>query len=235
MNIRRSQERGLTEFEWLKSRHSFSFGEYFHPDWMGFRSLRVINDDWVAPGQGFGMHGHRDMEIITLVLEGELEHQDSLGHREVLRPGEVQAMSAGSGIRHSEYNPSQHHPAHFLQIWIEPLKKGIAPRYEQRHFPLQECRNDWVLLAGPSGYSAQQGAFEVVQNVTVSFGAVEQGDTLEFSVPQGGAAWLHVIGGDASLNGTTLKTGDAAAMDAAGTVICTGTAPRSELLLFTFQ
>jgi redox-sensitive bicupin YhaK (pirin superfamily) len=234
MIIRRSHERGLTEIGWLTSRHSFSFGEYFHPNWMGFRSLRVINDDWVSAGRGFGMHGHRDMEIITLVLEGELEHQDSLGHREVLRPGEVQVMSAGSGIRHSEYNPSQHHPAHFLQIWIEPLQKGIAARYEQRLFPLTQCRNDWVLLAGPGNRARERGAFEIVQNVEVLYGVVEHEGSVSFEVPPHGAVWLHLITGDVLLDGTTLKTGDAAAIESGGTLECSGIAPRSEMLLFAF-
>jgi redox-sensitive bicupin YhaK (pirin superfamily) len=175
MRIRRSHERGLTEIGWLTSRHSFSFGDYFDPKFVAFRSLRVINDDWVAPGKGFGMHGHRDMEILTLVLEGALEHQDSLGHREVLRPGEVQVMSAGSGIRHSEYNPSVDHSAHFLQIWIEPHTKGIQPRYEQREFPLAACNDSWLLLAGSTAEAKAEGCFEIFQNARVSFGAVGEG------------------------------------------------------------
>jgi redox-sensitive bicupin YhaK (pirin superfamily) len=233
MRIRRSHERGLTEIGWLTSRHSFSFGEYFDPNHLGFRSLRVINDDWVAPGMGFGMHGHRDMEIITLVLEGALEHQDSLKHREVLRPGEVQVMSAGSGIRHSEYNSSQEHPAHFLQIWIEPHTRGVAPRYEQRAFPLAECKNSWVLLAAPNGSTQHGGAFEIFQNTHVSFGRVGSGERLPFEVPPGGAAWLHSIAGDVTLNGVTLETGDAIAIENDGTFVCEGNS-QSELLLFVF-
>lgn len=234
MKVRRSHERGLTEAGWLTSRHSFSFGDYFHPEFTGFQSLRVINDDWVAPGEGFGMHGHRDMEILTLVLEGALEHQDSLGHRQVLRPGEVQVMSAGTGIRHSEYNPSREHAAHFLQIWIEPHTKGLPPRYEQREFPLAACRDSWFLLAGPEKAAQAQGAFTIFQNTSVSFGAVTDGRQLSFEVLDGGAAWLHVINGDMKLAGTPLRTGDGVAINEGGTFVCEGTAERSELLLFAF-
>jgi redox-sensitive bicupin YhaK (pirin superfamily) len=234
MKVRRSHERGLTEIGWLTSRHSFSFGEYVDPEHSGFRSLRVINDDWVAPGEGFGMHGHRDMEILTLVLEGSLEHQDSLGHRQILRPGEVQVMSAGSGIRHSEYNPSREYAAHFLQIWIEPHTKGLPPRYEQREFPLASCRNSWLLLAGPENTAQAQGTFAIFQKASVSYGAVTAGHQLSFEVLNGGSAWMHVIDGDIRLAGTPLRAGDAVAIEEGGTLVCEGITDLSELLLFSF-
>lgn len=232
MRIRRANDRGLTDVGWLTSRHSFSFGEYYDPGQMGFKSLRVINDDWVAPGKGFGMHGHRDMEIITLVLQGELEHQDSLGHREVLRPGEVQVMSAGRGIRHSECNPSNATPAHFLQIWLEPNILGVEPRYEQRAFALQQLENAWCCLAGPGVRT--DGSFEIYQNVTVSYGKARRNGTIDHVVHDGEAAWLHVIEGDVSLSGISLKTGDAVAVESAAELACIGNSEESTVLLFAF-
>lgn len=232
MKLRRASDRGSTDLGWLKSRHSFSFGEYYDPRFMGFKSLRVINDDWVAPGKGFGMHGHRDMEIITLVLQGELEHQDSLGHREVLRPGEVQVMSAGKGIRHSEVNPSSSTPAHFLQIWIEPHTLGISPRYEQRAFALSDCANSWCRLAGPG--ARDDGSFEIAQNATVSYGVTLHGGKLSHKVGEGEAAWLHVIEGDVSVNGTNIKTGDALGIENQLDLECVGISERSSVLLFAF-
>lgn len=199
---------------------------------MGFKSLRVINDDWVAPGKGFGMHGHRDMEIITLVSHGELEHQDSLGHREVLRPGEVQVMSAGKGIRHSEVNPSNSTPARFLQIWIEPHTLGIEPRYEQRAFALHECRNSWCCLACPG--AREDGSFGIQQNAIVSFGVALQGGKLSHKVGEGEAAWLHLIEGDVSVNGTNIKTGDALSIENPCELECVGISEKSSALLFAF-
>jgi hypothetical protein len=199
---------------------------------MGFKTLRVINDDWVAPGKGFGMHGHRDMEILTLVLQGELEHQDSLGHKEVLRPGEVQVMSAGKGIRHSEYNPSNAASAHFLQIWIEPHTMGITPRYEQRAFPLSACDNSWCCLAGPG--ARDDDSFEIFQNTSVFYGIARPGGSLSHVVKDGGAAWLHVIEGEVAVNGSNLKAGDAAAIEEASTVECVSSLGESSLLLFSF-
>lgn len=232
MKIRRANDRGLTDIGWLKSRHSFSFGDYYDPRQMGFRTLRVINDDWVAAGKGFGMHGHRDMEILTLVLQGELEHQDSLGHKEVLRPGEVQVMSAGKGIRHSEYNPSNTNAAHFLQIWIEPHTMGITPRYEQRAFPLSECDNSWCCLAGPG--TRKDGSFEIFQNTSVLYGIARPGGSLSHVVKDGGAAWLHVIEGEVGVNGSNLKIGDAATIEEASTIECVSMSDESSLLLFSF-
>lgn len=232
MKIRRANDRGLTDLGWLKSRHSFSFGDYYDPRQMGFRTLRVINDDWVAAGKGFGMHGHRDMEILTLVLQGELEHQDSLGHKEVLRPGEVQVMSAGKGIRHSEYNPSTSAAAHFLQIWIEPHTMGVTPRYEQRAFPLGECDNSWCCLAGPG--ARKDGSFEIFQNTSVFYGIARPGGSLSHVVKDDGAAWLHVIEGEVVVNGSNLKTGDAVSTEGASTIECVSQSDESSLLLFSF-
>jgi redox-sensitive bicupin YhaK (pirin superfamily) len=172
------------------------------------------------------------MEILTLVLQGELEHQDSLGHKEVLRPGEVQVMSAGKGIRHSEYNPSRETPAHFLQIWIEPHTIGITPRYEQRAFPLAACDNSWCCLAGPAPRT--DGSFEIVQNASVSYGIVRRGGSLTHVVNDSGAAWLHVIEGEVVVNGSNLKTGDAAAIEGASALECVSSVGESSLLLFAF-
>ncbi len=233
MRIRRANERGFTDLGWLKSRHSFSFGDYYDPRHVGFKSLRVINDDWVEAGEGFGMHGHRDMEILTLVLRGELEHQDSLGHKQVLRPGEVQVMSAGRGIRHSERNPSATEPAHFLQIWIEPHTLGVAPRYEQRAFPLQACQNSWCALA--SSCARDSGSFEIHQNTTVLYGAVLDGGTLEHAVRVGESAWLHVIDGEVRINECTLRSGDAASVEEVCVLECRGISEKSSLLLFAFH
>ena len=232
MRVRRAHERGLTQTAWLSSHHTFSFGEYFDPNQMGFRSLRVINDDWVAPARGFGMHGHKDMEIITLVLEGELEHQDSLGNRGVLRPGEVQVMSAGKGIRHSEVNPSPDRPSHFLQIWIEPRHKGIEPRYAQRQFPLSECRDAWCRIAG--SHDEGDGAFLIHQDVQVLYGAITRKGQLSLHVGSAGAAWVHIIAGDVRCGSLALKGGDALALDTEQEISITGQAPRSEVIAFLF-
>lgn len=233
MRIRRARDRGVTNLGWLTSRHSFSFGDYYDPRNMGFRSLRVINDDWIVPGKGFGTHGHRDMEIITLVLVGELEHQDSLGHREILRPGEVQVMSAGTGIRHSEVNPSSVNPAHFLQIWIEPHTLGIAPRYERRSFSLDDCDNSWCCLAGPG--TRTDGSSEIAQNAVVSFGVARKGRILSHAVGEGEAAWLHIVEGELRVNGANVKTGDAVSVESPRELQCVGTSENSSVLLFAFS
>lgn len=232
MKIRRAHERGLTQTEWLTSYHTFSFGEYFDPSLMGFHALRVINEDWVAPGRGFGMHGHRDMEIITVVLEGELEHQDSLGNKGRLGPGEVQVMSAGAGIRHSENNPSGSDRAHFLQIWIEPRALGIKPHYDQRAFPLKGCLNSWFQLAGPQRQSA--GAFQICQDVEVFYGAVARQGLVTRELPRAGSWWAHIISGEVMISGVTLHAGDAVAVEKVNRLEIAGMASRSELLVFQF-
>ena len=207
IKVRPSDERGLARHGWLESRHTFSFAEYFDPAHMGFRALRVINEDRVQPGEGFGSHPHRDMEILTYVIEGGLAHRDSTGSAMVLRPGEVQRMSAGTGIVHSEFNASREEPVHFLQIWIVPDRQGLDPGYEQRAFPLAERKGRLRLLAAPDG---RDGALLLHQDASV-FGAVlEPGARLAHELAPGRHAWLQVVKGKLALNGHPLAAGDGA-------------------------
>jgi redox-sensitive bicupin YhaK (pirin superfamily) len=208
ITIRPAAERGRTQLPWLDSRHTFSFGEYHDPAHMGFRTLRVINDDRVAPGQGFGTHPHRDMEIITYVLEGVLEHRDSLGNGSLIRPGEVQRMSAGTGIRHSEFNSSPDDPVHFLQIWILPESVGLPPSYEQRPLP-SGARGGLALVGAPDG---RAGSLTVHQDVGVYAGQLEPGTAIAHALAGRRHAWLHVARGSATLNGQPLHAGDSAAI-----------------------
>jgi redox-sensitive bicupin YhaK (pirin superfamily) len=201
--------RGQTRLDWLDSHHTFSFANYHDPAHMGFRDLRVINEDWVQPGSGFGTHGHRDMEIITYVLEGALEHKDSLGTGSVIYPGDGQRMSAGTGIMHSEYNPSQTEPVHFLQIWIVPERQGLEPGYEQRGFPLQEKRATLRLLAAPDG---RAGAISIHQDVELYVAVLEPGERVTHGLRPGRHAWLQVARGAVVLNGLALQAGDGAAV-----------------------
>ncbi len=226
--IRLGGSRGTTKTDWLHSRHSFSFGEYHDASWLGFRSLRVINDDIVAPGAGFGMHGHRDMEIVTVVLSGQLEHRDSLGNGAVLGPGEVQAMSAGTGVRHSEFNPSKDQPAHFLQIWIQPRSAGLAPSYAQRRFDEPDRRNCWCRIAGPPG---PDGALQIAQDADVFRAAIPAGAVLSKALGAGRGAWLHVIEGEVSLSGRRHLSGDAVGLVGVSELHIAASQP-SELLLF---
>ncbi len=228
MVIRRAGERGHAQHGWLDSRHTFSFADYYDPAHMGFRALRVINEDRVAPGQGFGTHGHRDMEIISYVLEGQLEHRDSLGTGAVLRPGEVQRMSAGTGVRHSEFNPSQTEPVHFLQIWIVPERAGIAPGYEQKAFPADERRGKLRLVASRDG---RDGSLTIHQDVQLHAGLLDPGQKAEYRLPPGRYAWVHIARGSLSLDGERLEAGDAAAVSAPGTLALQGR-EAAELLLF---
>lgn len=230
MYIRKAQERGLTDIGWLHSRHSFSFGDYYDRKHMGFRSLRVINDDIIAKGAGFGMHGHRDMEIITIVIDGELQHKDSLGHTEVLRPGEVQVMTAGSGIRHSEFNPSVTRDAHILQIWIEPKQGGLTPAYSQREFPIASRRAALTRVAGPVGES--DGALAINQDAHVYVTALSQEDSLAYTLKPNRGAWVHVIKGQCRVNDQFLSGGDAAAIEVAGEIRLQGGQEPGELILF---
>lgn len=230
MKIRKANDRGLTHIDWLYSRHSFSFGEYYDPRNMGFRSLRVINDDIIEPGEGFGMHGHRDMEIITVVVEGALEHKDSLGHGEVLRPGEVQVMTAGRGIRHSEFNPSSRDRVHLIQIWIEPSTTGLSPAYAQREFPMEGRTNKLIRVAGKAETTDQ--AIPINQDASVYVSKVLDGGEVRYDLPAGRGAWVHIVRGECSVNGTCLQSGDAAALETAGEIVVEGIAKTSELLLF---
>lgn len=205
--LRKADERGHTRLTWLDSRHTFSFGDYYDPKYTGFRHLRVINEDRVRAGAGFGSHSHRDMEIVTYVLEGALEHKDSLGTGSVIRPGEVQRMSAGTGISHSEFNCSQTEPVHFLQIWIVPEAMGIEPGYEQRSFDLGKSPGRWTLIASRGG---RDGAVEIHQDVDLWSARLALGQTIHYSLRPGRHAWIQVARGRLTLNGISLNQGDGA-------------------------
>src|SRR4051812_27285704 len=228
ITIRRASERGRTRFEWLDSRHTFSFGEYRDPRYMGFRSLRVINDDRVEPGEGFGTHSHRDMEIITYVLDGEVAHKDSTGTSTIIRPGEAQRMSAGTGISHSEYNPSKVDPVHFLQIWILPEETGLKPEYEQRSFDLDKNGGRWLQIAAKDN---REGAVKVHQDVEVSATRLAAGQQATYRLKPGRYAWVQVATGTAVVNGATLAAGDGAAVSDEEIVEASGVG-EAELLLF---
>ena len=204
--VRRSNERGHAEHGWLDSFHSFSFADYHDPAHMGFGPLRVINEDRVQPGRGFGSHGHRDMEIISYVLEGGLAHRDSMGNGSVIRPGDVQRMSAGTGVVHSEYNASDKDAVHFLQIWIEPSVRGAAPSYEEKRFDDATKRGQWRLIASSDG---RDGSVRIQQDASLFVTRLEEGDSLARDVAPGRRAYVHVIRGEARVNGTTLGPGDA--------------------------
>ena len=229
MILRRpADERGQTRVGWLDSRHSFSFSDYYDPDHMGFRSLRVINEDRVEPGAGFPTHGHRDMEIVTYVVEGALEHKDSLGTGSVIRPGEVQRMTAGTGVTHSEYNPSRIEPVHLLQIWILPERQGLAPGYEQRPFPAAEMQGRLRVVASCDG---RDGSLTVHQDARILAARLAPGDEIVHSLAPGRHAWVQVVRGALALDGSTLAAGDGAAVSDGARLVLAARAP-SELLLF---
>lgn len=207
MELRHSSERGHADFGWLQSRHSFSFGSYHDPEQVGFSDLLVINEDRVREGRGFDTHGHRDMEIFSYVLEGELEHRDSMGTGSVIRPGDVQMMSAGTGIRHSEYNPSRDQIVHFLQIWIVPDRQGVEPRYQQRHFPDAEKRGRLRLIISPDG---AEGSLSVYQDARVYAGLFDADEEERLALPDGRFAYVHVARGSIEVNGQRLAGGDGA-------------------------
>ncbi len=207
MEIRRAEDRGSAEFGWLHSRHTFSFGQYRDPKQMGFSDLLVINDDRVEPGQGFGTHPHRDMEIFSFVLEGALAHRDSMGTGSTIHPGEVQMMSAGTGITHSEFNASQQELVHFLQIWIVPDKKGVAPRYQQKQFPDAGKRGRLRLVISPDG---ADGSLSVYQDTRVYSGLFDGAESAELKLPAERFAYVHVAKGEIALNGEQLRAGDGA-------------------------
>jgi redox-sensitive bicupin YhaK (pirin superfamily) len=209
LDVRCASERGHTRWGWLDSRHTFSFGDYHDSDHMGFRALRVLNDDRVQPGQGFGTHGHRDMEILSYVLEGALEHKDSSGGGGVIRPGEIQFMRAGSGVQHSEYNHSKSEPVHFLQIWIVPDKQGLQPTYSQQAFDAAAAKQSFVLLASKEG---RDGTIQVQQDVDVWVTLLGKGERRELPLAPGRGAWIHVARGSVDINGTLLREGDGAAV-----------------------
>jgi redox-sensitive bicupin YhaK (pirin superfamily) len=216
ITVRRSDERGRTVLDWLDSRHTFSFGGYQDPGQMGFSVLRVINEDLVKPDSGFGTHPHRDMEIITWVVEGELEHRDTLGNGSVIRSGDLQRMSAGTGIRHSEMNPSKKDPVHFLQIWILPERQGMNPEYEQASFSREDLHNRLTRVAGREG---GEGALTIHQDVQLSAGFLDAGTEVTRELEAGRQGWLQVVRGAVDLNGTSLGPGDGAGIADEGRLV----------------
>jgi redox-sensitive bicupin YhaK (pirin superfamily) len=223
-----SSERFHTQIGWLDSRHTFSFGEHYDPRRVGFRALRVINEDRVTPGKGFGSHPHRDMEIISYVLSGELSHQDSMGTGSVIRPGELQRMSAGTGVVHSEKNPSSKEPVHFLQIWIEPEREGITPSYQQQAFSAAERRGKLRLVASHDG---KDGSVLLHQDARLFAALLDPGERVEYDPPRGRHAWVQVARGAVELNGRPLASGDGAAVSGEERLEIKGTQD-AEVLLF---
>jgi hypothetical protein len=228
IKVRSAGERGRTDWGWLDSRHTFSFGEYHDPDFMGFGPLRVINDDRVAPGAGFGTHGHRDMEILSYVLEGALEHKDSAGGGGVIRPGELQFMRAGTGVTHSEFNHSKQEPVHFLQIWIVPDTRNLKPAYGQLTFDRKQAERGFVLLASREG---RDGSIRVHQDADLWLALVGKGERREIPIRPGRQAWVHVARGAVSLYGTRLAEGDGAAVVGEPGLAFAGEQP-AEVLVF---
>jgi redox-sensitive bicupin YhaK (pirin superfamily) len=228
IEIRKSEERGRAHHGWLQSQHSFSFADYYDPRHSGFGPLLVINEDRVAPGAGFGTHGHRDMEIISYVLDGALEHKDSMGTGSVLHYGDVQRMSAGSGVRHSEFNGSKTEPVHFLQIWIQPSAKGIAPSYEEKHFTAEEKQGRLRLIASGDG---REGSVLIHQDAALYAAILNGEDKLEHTLASGRLGYVHVIRGRVEVNGVALQGGDALKIGAEEKVSLAN-AEAAELLLF---
>ena len=230
IQVRRSEQRGHANHGWLDTHHTFSFADYYDPKFMGFRSLRVINEDRVAPGGGFGMHGHSDMEILTYVLKGSIAHKDSMGHQESLGPNEIQYMSAGTGIRHSEFNPSKTEGLHFFQIWIEPATTGTQPAYAQIRFDPREKQDRWKRLAGPTN---GDGAVRINQDAQLFVAELANGFEIPYTLDSHRAAWVHVVRGKVDLNGVTLGAGDAAAITGEEKLALRGAdTGSSEILLF---
>jgi len=228
IKLRKADERGHADHGWLDSRHTFSFADYHDPAHMGFRALRVINEDRVAAGQGFGKHSHRDMEIISYVLEGGLEHKDSMGTGAVIRPGDVQRMSAGTGVTHSEYNASKREVVHFLQIWIIPDRRGLAPSYEQKTFSPQDKAGRLRLVASPDG---REGSVTIHADAALYAGLFDAGQTAEYPIAAGRHAWIHAVRGKARVNGVELAAGDAVAVSEERTVRIEGI-DAGEVLVF---
>lgn len=226
--VRKSEERGKASYGWLNTYYSFSFANYYDPNYMGFRHLRVINEDRIDAGQGFPAHSHRDMEIITYVLEGALEHKDSIGNTEVISAGEVQVMSAGTGITHSEYNPSKTTQTHLLQIWILPNKRGVKPRYDQKKFDQAEKQGKLRLIISPNG---RDESLMIHQDVNLYAGLLNPGEKVEYHLKGDRHAWLQVIQGEVLLNGVLLNAGDGSAVSETEMLILEGK-KSAEILLF---
>lgn len=228
IEIRPSGDRGRARLDWLDSRHSFSFGDYYDPDHMGFGPLRVINEDRVTPGGGFATHGHKDMEIVTYVLSGALEHKDSLGTGSIIRPGDVQRMTAGTGILHSEFNPSDRDAVHFLQIWIQPEAKGLPPGYEQKAFTDAERRGRLRLIASRDG---REGSVTVHRDVDLHAAILDDGDSVELALHPERKAWVQVADGSIEINGSALEAGDSAAIEDVDSLALLARS-RAEVLVF---
>ena len=227
--LRRSDERGHANHGWLDTRHTFSFASYYDPRFMGFRGLRVINEDHVTAGQGFPMHPHRDMEIVTYVLEGAIEHKDTLGNGGIIRPNDVQRMSAGTGIRHSEYNPQKDADVHFLQIWMEPDRQGVAPGYAQQVVSVADRTDRLRIVASPDGHD---GSISIQADTKLYASILGAGRTVRHEVPASRYAWVHLARGAATLNGKAMSAGDGAAVTAAGGLEITAASAGAELLVF---
>jgi redox-sensitive bicupin YhaK (pirin superfamily) len=225
LQIRPSEERGHANHGWLDTHFTFSFDQYFDPEHVQFRSLRVLNEDVVAPGKGFGMHPHRDMEILTWILDGSLEHRDNMGTGAVIRPGELQHMTAGTGVMHSEFNPSPKEPVHLLQIWITPERKGLKPEYEQLTFPDADLRGKFHFVAGP------KGPVTIHQDANLHIARLDKGVEAKHSLEKGRHAWIQVARGSVRVNGTELKQGDGAAISNE-TEVRVEAKDSSEVLLF---
>jgi quercetin 2,3-dioxygenase len=228
IRVRRAEERGRYDHGWLDTAHTFSFNTYLNPEHMGFRALRVINEDRVQPGEGFGMHGHRDMEIVTIVLEGALEHKDSLGSGSVIRPGRVQRMTAGRGIRHSEFNPSATEPVHLYQIWLLPEKNGLTPSYEEQTINPVEQHGKLRLIASRTG---EDEALTIHQDARLYLASLEGGQSVVHEMTPDRHAWVQVLRGGVRVNGESLKAGDGAALSGEATVTMEGDG-MGEVLLF---
>jgi len=228
ITIRKAPDRGHANHGWLDTWHTFSFADYYDPQQMGFRSLRVMNEDFIAPDQGFGMHGHRDMEIITYVLEGELAHRDSLGTTAVLKAGQFQRMTAGTGIRHSEFNPSPTTAVHLYQIWLVPERTGLEPSYEDREFDSAGMQNRFQLIASHDG---REGSMKINQDVSLLRASLSAGAELAHPLARGRHAWLQVAGGQVQVEGQTLSAGDGAAVSDEAQVAIRAASP-AEVLLF---
>jgi len=227
LTIRKANERGHANHGWLDTWHTFSFADYHAPEWMGFRTLRVINDDLVSPGQGFGAHPHRDMEIITYVLSGALEHKDSMGNGSVIRPGNIQYMSAGTGVQHSEFNPSKDEAVHLLQIWILPDAKGLKPRYAEKS--LRDAPSGQLHLM--TSKTGRDGSIAIRQDADLWLARLEPGQQVAHSLAKGRHAWIHIAEGEIALNGKTLSGGDAAAVSEDSQLELSAVKP-SQVLLF---
>lgn len=229
ITVRASDARGAAKFSWLDSKHTFSFGQYYDPRFMGFGPLRVINEDRVDPGAGFPPHSHADMEIISYVIEGGLEHKDSEGNSAIIRPGEIQIMSAGQGITHSEYNASKSDGVHFLQIWVQPNKRGLKPGYQQVEFPLEDRVNALTLLGSRD---ERDGSVKINQDVDLHGAVLKKGEEVSFTLTKGRGVYIHVVKGQLSVNDVPLETGDGAAVTDETQITLEGESKSAEFILF---